>query len=397
MNESLAPCRPRLRVVPREDRAMREPQPVCIVVSVDNYVHLQLAYGPTLAMAVRSVLHERLRTFCARGNGIVTASGPRFLLLLETEADRDDSRAAREAAQLDRVLSLTTTEAIAFGRDRIFPAVSARVADFADAPFDIDDGDDCIEPPHSPGKAWQQQYRSDMASVARLYASLDEGLLALHRDPVFDVAGRGEVLYHELLLRDRTGARDWLPADAIGALERTGLVRRLDCWTTARAVEALEVNATLALGCNISARSAVVDGYWAAFVEALRSRPDVAARLTIEITETAALPGLHNAVAFIESMRACGCRIALDDVGSHHSNLDVLAGLNPDVAKIGASWLHRARQTSRARDCFTRLVALASSIVPTVVVEGIETADDLRLAEACGARWGQGRMRAAAV
>src|SRR3546814_10892917 len=50
--------------------------------------------------------------------------------------------------------------------------------------------------------------------------------------------------------------------------------------------------------------------------ERLKSRPDIAARLIMEITETVALDDIDEASRFVRTINELGCRVALDDFGA---------------------------------------------------------------------------------
>ncbi|MEQ9728943.1 EAL domain-containing protein, partial [Pseudomonas sp. WHRI 8822A] len=67
---------------------------------------------------------------------------------------------------------------------------------------------------------------------------------------------------------------------------------------------------------NLSAQS-IAQRDFLDFVCALFERyPTLVAKLCLEITETAVIGDLEHAQRFVQSVRACGCHVALDDFGS---------------------------------------------------------------------------------
>src|SRR3546814_19085906 len=62
-------------------------------------------------------------------------------------------------------------------------------------------------------------------------------------------------------------------------------------------------------------------------------RPDIASRLIIEITETAALQDFEETARFIGTVRDLGCKVALDDSGSGYTYFRQLKALTVDIVK----------------------------------------------------------------
>ena len=103
-------------------------------------------------------------------------------------------------------------------------------------------------------------------------------------------------------------------------------------------VNRFETDPTAKLGCNLLALSFVSDAWWESLLERLAAQPDVAARLTVEFTETAPLSDLDAASAFVRRIQSLGCRIALDDFGAGNSSLAFARAIRPQVIKIDSSW-----------------------------------------------------------
>lgn len=94
----------------------------------------------------------------------------------------------------------------------------------------------------------------------------------------------------------------------------------------------------------------------------------------------------------VAAMRSLGCRIAVDDFGAGNSSRHALTSLSLNFVKIDAGCLHRARVDARWQSCLSDLVGSAARLAETVIVEGIETPSDARLAREAGAQWLQGYL-----
>lgn len=93
--------------------------------------------------------------------------------------------------------------------------------------------------------------------------------------------------------------------------------------------------------------------------------------IVIEIIESR-VRNLTNLQRFVETYRDYGFLIALDDVGSGHSNLDRIPLLKPDILKIDRSLISGIDQEYYKQVVVKSLVSLSESIGALVVAEGIE-------------------------
>jgi EAL domain-containing protein (putative c-di-GMP-specific phosphodiesterase class I) len=253
------------------------------------------------------------------------------------------------------------------------------IDEIAAAPADI------VCKPLFPEDAWAARYREDMAKVTQILEDIATDSVDLTWQAIKHSA-EGTVLYQECLIR-----RDFYrPDEFVPAIERLGFARLLDDYIVTRVLDELEASDTAVLGANISAHSAVLDEWWTPVFERLRAKPSVAARFVIEITETAPLPSIPHAVAFVDALRTLGCRIALDDFGVGHMSIRQLLALRPDIVKIDCSFNRLADSSTSAAKRFLYIVGLASTVAPIVVAEGIETEDDRARAAGAGALWQQG-------
>lgn len=245
--------------------------------------------------------------------------------------------------------------------------------------------------PVGKGAAWATQYRRDMARVATLFAAIDNERCWLEWQGICGGVDAADILYHEAMLRcegergDRLCATELLPS-----LERLGFVRVLDHHVVSRVIDELDDSPGVVLGVNISAQSAVLDGWWNDLFARLYGRPDLSRRLVIEITETSPFASISEAAAFSQQMRRLGCRIALDDFGAGYASIRQLFGLAPDIVKVDAFFLDRAARSPQDRAAFDHLFGIAAALAPLVVVEGVETEAQARVADEAGAMWRQG-------
>ncbi len=116
-----------------------------------------------------------------------------------------------------------------------------------------------------------------------------------------------------------------------------------------------------------------------------------ARRLTVELTESLFLAGTPSAIQRLHEIRELGVRIAIDDFGSGYSSLAYLEVLPFDVVKIDRV-LISGTITQRMTELLTWVNQLSIMVDATIILEGIETTEQLQLARHAGVRFGQGYL-----
>jgi EAL domain-containing protein (putative c-di-GMP-specific phosphodiesterase class I) len=231
-----------------------------------------------------------------------------------------------------------------------------------------------------------------MNAALAIFTALDDEQLRFEWEPVRDAGRTGHTQYYEGLLCKSVGDVVEHAGSLVPALERVGLVRRLDQWVVETVIDTLRANREVSLGCNISAQSARLDAWWVFIVAVLSEERDIASRLVIEITETARFEDMSAAREFVRSLQSLGCRVALDDVGAGHSTLRVLVDLGVDIAKVDRAYVRKTGDDAVATERLGRLIGLARTCAKEVIVEGIESDSDAELARRSGASGLQGYL-----
>lgn len=233
---------------------------------------------------------------------------------------------------------------------------------------------------------------SDEARVRHFYEQLQGGRFHLAFQPVKAAADPERALYQEGLLRSDGEPLGFNP---FAVLERKQSMRRLDRCVVDAIIDLLASHPTLTLGCNVSAQSARLDYHWEQVLQRLADS-EIASRLLIEITESSAPISHDQAVEFVHQLRSTGCHVAIDDFGSGFGTLAFIQQAQPDIIKIDQGYVQRARRSSQHAKTLRHLIGLCNTLAAHVVVEGIETVDDLAISRECEAQWVQGFLFARA-
>lgn len=208
--------------------------------------------------------------------------------------------------------------------------------------------------------------------------------------PIVD-SQSNEVIFYEALIRIRDDDGALMPASTfIPAVERLGLTHMVDHYTLIRSIEELIAREDLVLAINVSGFTVSDRSWLRACMELLRDKRDVAQRLIIEITETAAMQDLEESTRFVAAVHNLGCRVALDDFGAGYTSFRHLRALNADIVKIDGSFIRDLSENVDNQLFVRSLINIAQGFGLQTVAECVETAEDAALLGSKGVQLLQG-------
>ncbi|MBK1793031.1 EAL domain-containing protein [Devosia sp. WQ 349] len=120
-------------------------------------------------------------------------------------------------------------------------------------------------------------------------------------------------------------------------------------------------------------------------------------QLVFEITERRPLRNTLAATSVISGLHALGCRLAMDDVGTGHSNLAYLATLGVDVIKIDRIFVDMIKKDTTQVPVLDGLIAMGKDLDCEIVAEGVETEEQALYLRAHGVVHAQGYIFAPAL
>jgi len=133
-------------------------------------------------------------------------------------------------------------------------------------------------------------------------------------------------------------------------------------------------------------------------VQAIFSGSPISFRqLVFEITERRPLGNSMQASSVIAGLHALGARLAMDDVGTGHSNLAYMQTLGVDVIKIDRVFVDMIKADTTQVPVLDGLIAMSRDLRTDVVAEGVETEAQARYLRARGVELAQGWLFAPAL
>lgn len=110
---------------------------------------------------------------------------------------------------------------------------------------------------------------------------------------------------------------------------------------------------------------------------ALRAAKLDAKRLHIEVTESVFVKDREEAASILQHLRSMGIKVAIDDFGTGYSSLVYLKDLPLDKLKIDKHFVNEVAVQDSAAHFFDTMVDFSKALGFDVVVEGVETKEQL--------------------
>lgn len=248
-------------------------------------------------------------------------------------------------------------------------------------------------PPTKPALEAMRRSIEMAVRVQTARQAMSRDVLGVHLQPIVDLA-QGAVFGHECLVRGPEGTALRSPAALFAAARAEGLTFELESHCLRKALQAWgsqQLGSKIFVNLSATALVALVERAGvAATIQALEQGPVAPSSAVVEITEHDQVDDLRRLVEVVDALRCQGLQFALDDFGNGHSNLRLWAELRPEFVKIDKYFVRDAPRDVVKVQTLRGLLRFAETFGSTLVAEGIETADELRVVRDLGVRLGQG-------
>lgn len=256
-------------------------------------------------------------------------------------------------------------------------------------------------------RAGQSRYQTgfysqehDIYSESRLtlMSDLREALIQdqtqLHYQPKVCL-NSGDIVGLEALIRWHHPERGWVaPIDFIPLAEETGDISQLTWWVVDRALaDLVGLHAdypTLTMSLNVSARDLVSSNLKKLFESQLQKHNLQADKVTVELTETAAMEDRDRGLQALQALTELGVKVSIDDFGSGYSSLSYLKQLPATEIKLDRSLILDIDASESSRVIVATAIRMAKGLGYQVVGEGVENEDAASLLREMGCDMLQG-------
>ena len=220
-----------------------------------------------------------------------------------------------------------------------------------------------------------------LTMLAELRDALDHDVIEVHYQPKAET-GTGRICGVEALARWPHPDRGMIgPLEFIPLAERGGLIERLTYQVLAQSLKQCrqwrENGTYLPVAVNLSARCLADPELVGVVAGLLRDHEIPPAMLTLEITESAVIDDIEQAITVLTMIRELGVRLSIDDFGTGYSSMAHVQRMPIDELKIDRCFVSRISTEARDRAIVRAVVELARDLNLQVVAEGVEDRETL--------------------
>lgn len=311
--------------------------------------------------------------------------GDEFVVLLERVADAADA-----AAYFDHMFNLICSTYEIDGHMievRCSGGAIVRTRDAFNLHNDMSRADLALYKVKRTSRAWlmfdsalEDEYQSSVRIKHDLKAAITDGDLQVVYQPIYDARGERLMSVEALCRWKHDTAGSIPPAKFIAMAEEIGVIGQLTEYVLRRAcADCMTWPSEVSVAVNLSALDLARDGIVEMISDALEKAEMPASRLCVEVTETVFVKEFEKTAATLLRLRSMGVKTSLDDFGTGYSSLSYMHRLPLNRVKIDKSFIENIATDLQTQQLFSAVVGLAKGLGFEVVVEGVETNEQLAL------------------
>ena len=357
-----------------------------LFIDLDRFKNINDTMGHAIGDQLLKVVGQRLKNCIRKEDFVARLGGDEFVILLaSTQHHEVEAIATRILEDISRSFQ--------FGNHDVYVTPSIGISNFPEDGQDYDTlmtkADSAMYLAKENGKNTYQFFTQEMhremiekTTLEReLRYALPSNQLTLHYQPQIEMDS-GELIGLEALIRWQHPVKGLIsPAHFIPIAEESGLIIPLGQWVleTACAQAKRWQSAGLPhvqIGVNVSLSQFKQATFVKMVKETLATSGLAAKYLNLEITESMTTD-LQSCLSTLQQLREIGINVSIDDFGTGYSSFSYLSNLPLTHLKIDGAFIQDLNRTNRA--IVKTIIALAKNLDLTVIAEGVETEEQVRL------------------
>ncbi len=357
-------------------------------IDLDRFKIINDSFGHTMGDRLLQEVGKRLQQCIRKGDTLSRFGGDEFTLLLpELRNDNDVTQIA------EKILDTVKTPFEISG-NKFHIGTSIGIAIYPDSGTQMDqlikNADIAMYRVKNSGKNGYQLYTPDMDTSSSRRLMLEHDMHSALENDSFDVVYQPQfaidsntMIGVEALTRWHHPAMgDISPTEFIPIAEESRLIVEMDKRVMFRACTEIKkyqenLGIEIRLSVNLSPRNFEKDNFSSEIISILEQTEFPPHLLELEITESLLMNDHQGIIDKLRSLSQAGIRIAIDDFGTGYSTLSYLQKFPLNTLKIDRSFIQTLRYDKDKACIVNAIIAMAQGLKLSVVVEGVETKEQL--------------------
>ncbi|ABG42414.1 diguanylate cyclase/phosphodiesterase with PAS/PAC sensor(s) [Paraglaciecola sp. T6c] len=231
--------------------------------------------------------------------------------------------------------------------------------------------------------------------IANISHDLKLGRFSLVKQPIVGLKNTNQhILHYEILIRYHNENGQFVsPGVFIPVAEKHGVISLIDSWvvkTTLANYATYFPEGNVTVSINLSGVSVSNDDFSRQVINLIKTSRIAPQNICFEITETAVISRIGQALDFIHELKAIGVKFALDDFGSGTSSFGYLKQIPVDYLKIDGSLVKDIHNQPTDRAIVESVHNIAKMMGMKTVAEFVENDEICRVLQDIGIDYGQG-------
>jgi diguanylate cyclase (GGDEF)-like protein len=371
-------------------------------IDCDRFKSINDSFGIDIGNQLLQEISKRIAMYCDTNITIARIDSDEFVLLVEN-IGTENFEIERHLTQLAGQILESIGEPFLINEYQILTSVSIGIAisdlEYIFANEILRDANVAMHHSRNLGRGKQALFTTSMHQGAKVRWQLESDLRQAIARQEFYLVYQPVVSLHqhdlsgfEVLLRWMHPLQGLIsPMEFLAIAEETGEIVQIGYWVLETACRQLHQwqqefpnipQITLAI--NVSTIQVIQPEFVERIQSIITEYQVLPSLIKLEITETMLMDNIEISSQKLKQLREIGVQVYIDDFGTGYSSFSYLQTLPIDVLKIDRSFTNRVSTDIKSQRIVQSILRLANNLGMGIVIEGVETSQELDYFEALG-------------